>query len=141
MMDSDMQRAGVRFNAEFNLGHILQAIVLGCGLAAYLVTTNTKGEQAARDLVALQQEVKSQITDLRGAVQQSSADVRQQIASLPDQRAKLEGAESRLKELAARIDTDSQRVSAIERSLIETRSDVNQVLRALQMPLPGAQRR
>jgi len=128
-------RQGLKFTSDINLGAVMQAGVVLCGLIAWAVTSANRSEQAGRDLTTMQQSVSAQITDLRGAVTTGLQDVRQQISTLPDQRAKLENDERRLAEAEGRLNNADQRMGVLERATIEMRSDLNQLMRAANMPL------
>ena len=128
---------------EFTIGTMMQALQVVALLIAliYWFTVNaSRGEDNQRRLAELQASVSAQITDLRQAVAGGLGDVRQQIGSLPDQRARLDQAERRLAEIDARFGSFDTRVTAVEHLQIELRSDMNAITRASNVPLPGARR-
>lgn len=127
-------RHGMRFSSEINLGALIQASIVLCGLIAWAVTSANRSEQAGRDLTTLQTSMSAQLVDLRGAVTAGLTELRQQISTLPDQRAKLESEERELNEVEARLNNADQRMGVLERTTIETRADINQLLRAANMP-------
>jgi hypothetical protein len=81
-------------------------------------------------MASFQTSITSQISDLRGVVSSGLKDVRQQIANLPDQKARLEQVERRLDQSDARQITMEARLGIVERAAIELRSDLNNVTRA-----------
>jgi hypothetical protein len=128
---------------EFSLAAVMQAVQVAALLIAlvyWFVVNASRGEDNQRRLAELQANVSAQISDLRQAVAGGIGDVRQQIGSLPDQRARLDQAERRLAELDARYSGTDTRITACERQLIEFRSDMNAITRASNVPLPGARR-
>jgi flagellar motility protein MotE (MotC chaperone) len=128
---------------EFSLVVLLQAVQVAALLIAlvyWFVVNANRGEDNQRRLAELQANVSAQISDLRQAVAGGLGDVRQQIGSLPDQRARLDQAERRLAEVDARYAGADARVTAFEHQLIELRSDMNAITRASNVPLPGVHR-
>lgn len=128
-------RHGMKFSSEINLGALIQASIVLCGLIAWAVTSANRSEQAGHDLTTLQTSMSAQLVDLRSAVTAGLTEVRQQISTLPDQRAKLDNEERRLNEVEARLNSTDQRMSVLERATIEMRADINQMLRAANMAL------
>ena len=126
----------MRFDPTISFGSIMQAVVVGCGLVAWLVTSNVRSEQAAKDLITLQERLTTQITDLRGTLTGGLSDVRAQIATLPDQRAALEQTQRRMADLEVRFGAAEKRAGELERAVIETRADLNTLMRQTQVPLP-----
>jgi hypothetical protein len=128
---------------EFSLVVLLQAVQVAALLIAlvyWFVVNANRGEDNQRRLAELQANVSGQITDLRQAVASGLGDVRLQIGSLPDQRARLDPAERRFTELDARQSGFDARITAAEHQLIELRSDMNAITRASNVPLPGGHR-
>lgn len=132
--------AGMRVSWELNVGTVLQAGVLLVGLVIYLVTGQDKTQETQRNLNSLQQDVTTQIAELRAAVTGSLAEVRHQIDSLPDQRAQLVEANRRLSEEAQARAVLEARLGVVERATIELRSDLNNIMQASRVPLPGGRR-
>jgi hypothetical protein len=128
---------------EFSLVVLLQAVQVAALLIAlvyWFVVNANRGEDNQRRLAELQANVSGQITDLRQALASGLGDVRLQIGSLPDQRARLDQAERRFTELDARQSGFDARITAAEHQLIELRSDMNAITRASNVPLPGGHR-
>jgi ABC-type transport system involved in cytochrome bd biosynthesis fused ATPase/permease subunit len=128
---------------EFSIITIMQAVQVAALLVAliyWFVVNASRGEDNQRRLAELQANVSAQITELRQAVAGGIGDVRQQIGSLPDQRARLDQAERRFGDVDGRQAAFDTRVAAVERLLIELRSEVNAITRASNVPLPGGRR-
>ncbi|HEY2132876.1 MAG TPA: hypothetical protein VGH36_07870 [Acetobacteraceae bacterium] len=128
---------------EFSLVVLMQAIQVAALLIAlvyWFVVNANRGEDNQRRLAELQANVSAQITELRQAVAGGLGDVRLQIGSLPDQRARLDQAERRFTELDTRNSGFDTRITAVERQLIELRSDMTAITRASNVPLPGGHR-
>ena len=125
----------MKFNSELNIGTLVTAGAVLCSLVAWIVTGNNRSEQSAHDLATVQSAVSNQIADLRTVITAGLMDVRQQISTLPDQRAKLEQVERRLADLEAKGNNQDQQMAALERSTIESRADINTLLRAANGPL------
>ena len=106
-----------------------------CSLAAWLLTVYSRDEQSVRELASVQGAVSAQISDLRSVVASGLVDVHQQISTLPDQRAKLEQVERRLSDIESKLNNEDQHLGLLERSTIETRADVNTMMRATNAPL------
>ncbi len=125
----------MKFNSELNIGTLVTAGAVLCSLVAWIVTGNNRSEQSTHDLATVQSAVSNQIADLRTVITAGLMDVRQQIITLPDQRAKLEQVERRLTDVEAKLNNQDQHIGLLERSTIETRADVNTLLRAANGPL------
>lgn len=128
---------------EFNLVTLmqgLQVVSLLIALVYWFVLNANRGEENQRRLAELQSNVSGQIGEVRQAVAVGLGDVRQQLNALPDQRARLDQAERRLADLDARYGALETRTSAIERQMVELRSDMNAITRASSVPLPGTRR-
>jgi hypothetical protein len=128
---------------EFSLVVLMQAVQVAALLIAlvyWFVVNANRGEDNQRRLSELQANVSGQITELRQALANGLGDVRLQIGTLPDQRARLDQAERRFTELDARQSGSDSRITAAEHQLIELRSDMNAITRASNVPLPGAHR-
>ncbi len=128
---------------EFSFVVLLQAVQVGSLLIAlvyWFVVNANRGEDNQRRLAELQANVSAQISDLRQAVAGGLGDVRLQIGSLPDQRARLDQAERRFTEIDTRNSGFDTRITAAEHLLIELRSDITAITRASNVPLPGGRR-
>jgi uncharacterized protein involved in exopolysaccharide biosynthesis len=88
----------------------------------------------------MQASFSQQIGDLRQTVAGGLNDMRQQLNSLPDTRARLDQAERRFADTDAKHAGLDARITALEHQTIELRSDLNAVTRASNVPLPGARR-
>lgn len=130
------QPSRFRFSSEISLGSLLTGLIALIGLIAWAVTSANRGDQSQRDQIVLQAQVTEKLADLRSAVSTGLQELRTQIAGLPDQRASLVQTERRLTELEQRFQSGDVRFGVLERSAIESRADLNQLLRAAQMPLP-----
>jgi hypothetical protein len=128
---------------EFSLGTLMQGVqvaALVIALIYWFVANFNRGEDNQRRLSELQANVSAQITEVRQAVASGLGDVRMQIGSLPDQRARLDQADRRFGDIDGRQAASDTRVAAVERLVIEMRSDVNSMTRASNVPLPGTRR-
>lgn len=134
--DENGERRGLRLSYEINLGHILQAAMVACAAILFIVTGRNTADQAVRDVASLKESMYAQNTEIKAALTSGLADVRQQISSLPDQRARLDQVERRLNDLDGRVSAQDQRTGALEKTVFETRADVNALTRAANMPLP-----
>jgi septal ring factor EnvC (AmiA/AmiB activator) len=133
----------VRLTWEINLTSILQGVqiaALVCALVYWFVINAQRGAENERRLAELQSSFSQQLGDLRQTVSAGINDMRQQLNSLPDTRARLDQMERRFADFDARHAGLDARVSALERQAIELRSDLNAVTRASNVPLPGGRR-
>ena len=135
---------GVRLSWNFNVGTLLTAAAMATALIVWLVTGQNKSMETQRNLDQLRQSMTAQIAELHAATTGGLADVRRQIESLPDERAQLADLQRRVGEMAqdgsaARAALDT-RLSAVERSAIELRADLNNIMRASSVPLPDRRR-
>src|SRR5207248_5078556 len=90
---------------EFSIITVMQGVQVAALLIAlvyWFVVNASRGEDNQRRLAELQSNVSAQITELRQAMSVGIGDVRQQIGSLPDQRARLDQAERRFSDIDAR---------------------------------------
>jgi hypothetical protein len=114
---------------------VAMASVIVWGMAA-----RNAADLATHDLSKLEISMSEKIGQLRDAVAGGLADVRSQIAGLPDQRARLTELERREIELDARLTADAVRISAQEKQTIELRADLNQTMRTVNAPLSAGRR-
>lgn len=135
---------GVRFNPEINLGHILTALMMTGGLMGYWMLSQNRVDQAVNANAMLQDRFSREISslqgsmnDLRSTAQSGFTDIRAQIANLPDFQASLKQQERRISELESRLNAQDNRLGVIDRTAIETRADVNTLMRQANAPLPG----
>lgn len=125
----------LKFNPQIDVGSMVTASAVLCSLAAWLVTAHARDQQSVRDLATVQSAVSAQITDLRNVISSGLVDVHQQISTLPDQRARLDQVERRLSDLEAKLNNGDQHLGLLERATIETRADLNTLMRAANAPL------
>ena len=144
MNNEHVQPRGAHLSWDFNIGTVLTAAAMATALIVWLVTGQNKSVETQRNLDLLQQSMTAQIAELRAATTGGLADVRRQIESLPDERAQLADLQRRVGEMAqngsagrAALDT---RLSAVERTTIELRADLNNIMRASSVPLPEQRR-
>jgi len=133
----------VRLVWELNLSTIIQAVQVASLVIAvvyWFVMNASRGVDNQRRLAELQDNVSSQITEVRQAVAVGLSDVRQQLGALPDQRARLDQVERRIADVDARYATLDARLQALDRAAVELRSDLNAITRASSVPLPGGRR-
>jgi hypothetical protein len=141
MSGDDDKHRGVRVSWDINVGTVLTGIGMAAALATWLITGQNRSSETQRNLDTFQQTMTAQIAELRAATTGGLADVRRQIDSLPDQRAQLADLQRRVNEMSsdnssARAALDA-RLGVVERSAIELRADLNNVLRASAVPIPG----
>ena len=120
--------------------HAVEVVALLCVLVYWFVTNAQRGTENERHLAELQASFSAQLGDLRQTLTGGLNDVRQQLNSLPDTRARLDQAERRAADLDARYTGVDSRITTLERQTIELRSDLNAVTRASNVPLPGVRR-
>lgn len=133
----------VRVTWEITLSSILQGVqvvALLCALVYWFVVNAQRGSENERRLAEFQTSVSQQIGDLRQTMAVGLNDMRQQLNSLPDTRARLDQVEHRLAELDARHSGFDARITALEHQLVELRSDMTAITRASNVPLPGGRR-
>lgn len=118
-------RTGLTFDARITVGNAIQIMLIIVGLVAF-----------ERDRVNQSDQIAGQIADLRGATSSGLADIRQQIATLPDQRAALEQTLRRLTDVEQRYNTIDRHLGEVERMAIECRADLNTIMRQANAPLP-----
>ena len=137
MADDDTPKTsgGVRFNGEITLGTVLVIASMVCGAIVYIVNSNAHSDQTGHDLTTVQATVGAQITDLRTTLQSGLNDVKAEIKTLPDQRARLDQVERRMN------DTDQWRNRAdgslndLDHREVNVESAVNGLMRAANAPL------
>jgi septal ring factor EnvC (AmiA/AmiB activator) len=141
--DGDPPQRSVRISWELSLASIMhgvQVVALLCALVYWFVINAQRGAENERRLAEMQATFSQQLGDLRQSVTGGLNDMRQQLNSLPDTRARLDQAEHRFADSDAKNAAVDNRISALERQTIELRSDLNAVTRASNVPLPGARR-
>ena len=141
--DDSQQGRSVRISWELSLASIMhgvQVVALLCALVYWFVINAQRGAENERRLAEMQATFSQQLGDLRQTVTGGLNDMRQQLNSLPDTRARLDQAEHRFADIDAKSAALDNRISTLERQTIELRSDLNAVTRASNVPLPGARR-
>lgn len=116
----------VKFSPDLNLGHVLQVVAVVGGLTVWAISSADKADQAQKDIASLRVEMNARFD----AVQHS-------IANLPDVQAQLTQMGRRMDQGEQRQASFDGRLGAVERSTIEVRSDVDNIIRASSIPLPG----
>jgi len=140
---SDVPGRSGRVAGEFSLATILQVvqvISLLTALVYWFVVNAQRGTDNERRLAELQSNVSQQIGEVRQTIPGGLNDMRQQLNSLPDTRARLDQAERRQADTDARVAGFEARISGMERQVIELRSDMNAITRASNVPLSGGRR-
>lgn len=140
---SDVPGRAARITWEFSLSAILQAvqvIALLSALVYWFVVNAQRGSDNERRLAELQSSVSQQIGEVRQTITIGLTDMRQQLNSLPDTRARLDQAERRLIDMDSRLAGFEARITGMERQAIELRSDMNAITRASNVPLAGGRR-
>jgi septal ring factor EnvC (AmiA/AmiB activator) len=111
------------------------------GTAAYFVATTRSGEESlTRDTARLESEIsKTQIL-----ITQGLQGIRSEIATLPDQRARMDAVERRLLEMDRRDSENAQAIGVLDHSVNQLNADVgvltrdvDGITRASRASLPG----
>jgi hypothetical protein len=119
---------------------VLNALVILVSLTAWAVTIHNQTDTDAIDLRRLDKSMTDKIADLREATMGGLAEVRAQIAVLPDQRARIDILERRAADLDTRVGSIGAVVAAQAQSDAQSRADINVLLRTLNQPLMQRQR-
>lgn len=106
-------------------GPIMQVVVAVCIGLWFIFGSRTTADQSTIDLRAFRTEVAAQF-----------ADVKSQIASLPDQRAAATQLEQRIREAAIRNEKQDDRISKTEQDIYQLKADVSNLIRGSALPLP-----
>jgi TolA-binding protein len=139
----DASSRSVRLTWEFSFAAILQGVQVVALLSAlvyWFVVNAQRGADNERRLAELQSNVSQQIGEVRQTITVGLTDMRQQLNSLPDTRARLDQAERRLIDMDSRLAGFEARITGMERQAIELRSDMNAITRASNVPLAGGRR-
>lgn len=115
----------VKFNPEVDLGSLLVALSLIGGVSYWAVTSSNTANNAIQSVAALRGDVAA----LRVDTNEQFKGVRADIANLPDVRAQLVQMERRMDANDSRMDAQSKRLELLEREVIQTRSDVDNLIR------------
>jgi flagellar motility protein MotE (MotC chaperone) len=143
MSETERPAPHARLVWDLNVSTIIQAIQVIAFLIAvvyWFVTNANRGVENQQRLAELQASVSSQISEVRQVVAVGLTDVRQQLSSLPDQRARLDQVERRIADVDARYSTLQNKAEVLDRQMLELRSDLNSITRASSVPLPGGRR-
>ena len=92
---------------------------------------------AFRLLDRLRKGVGVQLRDLRESLNKDLDGIHQELRALSDQRIRMEAAEKGLAAQDGRNAAQDDRISALERQLIELRAELNSVTQASRVRLPG----
>ena len=114
---------------------VLNALVVLVSVTAWAVTVRNQTDTDATDLRRLDKSMTEKIADLREATMGGLAEVRAQIAVLPDQRARIDILERRAADLDSRVGSIGAIVAAQAQSDAQSRADINVLLRTLNQPL------
>lgn len=123
------------FTRTIDLGHILQAIVLGCSAVVYIVTVSGSVADANRKVDDLKVSMTTQITDLRSELRAGLDGVHHQISGLPDATARLSAVERRLDEIDRAASNLAARMAIVEERSIQTQAQMDSVVPATRAPL------
>ena len=81
MPEHEKRDTGLRWNADVNAGHVLQALVLVIGGALALWTMSAKTDQTARELTILQANMRDTVVGIRSEVREGISAIRTDIAA------------------------------------------------------------
>lgn len=135
MNDFSQAPPGRSLLERIGVNTVLNALVMLVGLTAWAVTVHNQADQSSRELVRLEASMTDKISDLHNATMSGLADVRNQLATLPDQRARIDGLERRAADLDTRIGSLGSIIAAQEQSEAQSRADINAMLRTLNQPI------
>lgn len=138
-MGETQQRAGgLHWNGEIGAGHVMQAATVIFAVISGFVLFSAKADQTARDVVALREILRENVSGLQAQMTQGFEQLRRDIAPIPDQRARILAVERRLAEGDARDIAQDARIATAERQAIETAAALNNFRAASAQNLPGA---
>ena len=120
---------------RLGFGAVLNALVLLVGLTAWAVTVHNQADMASHDLIKLDTSMTDKIAELRAVTTAGLTDVRNQIAVLPDQRARIDILERRAADLDTRLGSIGQMLATQQQSDLQSKADINQLLRTVNQPL------
>jgi len=118
------------FSTRIDLGHLLTALTIVIGALVYVLGYANKTDEAIKTANDVKMTVTSQISELKNTISDGNADIKRQIANLPDVTARLTAAERRLDQNDSdrhRIDTELSRL-AIQST--QNRADIDNMMRA-----------
>ena len=124
--------APVQFDPKVDLGQIVVALVAAGGVTVWAITSATHATDARSDVASLRADMNEQFHQ-----------VRLDIANLPDVQAQIVQMNRRLDQDDSRLDAQSKRsefveseqskhIETLEREVIQTRADLDNVIRASQ---------
>jgi Tfp pilus assembly protein PilO len=149
-------KAGLRFSGDINLGHILQAGMLGCSLIVWLVMGAAKSEGMRSDLDSLQARVESsqvatraeikeamgatrgETKDSMGRLETALASLSVQVSAMPEMLARVNVMDREFAKALERGAARDSRLDNLRQSVVEMRADVDALRRASAVSLPGA---
>jgi septal ring factor EnvC (AmiA/AmiB activator) len=120
----------VKFNPEVDLGQLAVVATLIGGVALWAINSRDAAVHASDAVNGL----RSDVASLRADTNEQFKAVRADIANLPDVRAQLVQMERRLDQNDSRADAQSKRLELLEREVIQSRADLDNVIRASQPP-------
>ena len=138
MSDQSSGSGWVKWEAGISPRDILYAGAFLVAVSGYIFNASGKADQTAKDLASLQTDMRTTISGVQREVREGISNIRSDIATLPDQRARLISVERRLSEGDARDVAQDARIGNIERQTIETAAQVNNLRAASAITLPGA---
>jgi uncharacterized protein (DUF3084 family) len=137
---------GVRFSPEVTLGHVLQGVIAAAGVASVIFVfagrVNRTADQfddfkstVVASITELKTSTKEQVTTLSTSMKQEVANLRLDIANIPDIRAGLSQMQRQLDQLDKRQDqTDaragaqSDRMGKLESEQMQTRATLDSTM-------------
>lgn len=149
-------KSALRFSGDINLGHILQAAMLGVSIIVWLVMNAAKSDGIRADLDTLQTrvesgqastraEVKEAMTATRSEAKEASARLEAalgalgvQVAGIPEMVARVNALDKELARAQERGNQREARMDALRQAFVELRADIEAIKRSSAVSLPGA---
>lgn len=116
-----------RFVPEVNLGAVIQAAIVLVALISWAATANTRSDQTRADVVQLRAETAQQSKELRDTISQQLTDLRTELRTLPDQRARLEGLERWVQQHDTAVSQERRQLDDLAGQLSDLRATVGTV--------------
>ena len=123
-MSDSIEKKGLRLDTSVNVGTIVQSASVICLALWFIVGKANTADQAGLDLKAFRAEVALQFADLKS-----------QVASLPNERAAAQQVERRISEASAQLGRDGERIGKLEQSVYELKTDLAAIRSASAIPL------
>jgi uncharacterized coiled-coil protein SlyX len=105
-------------------GTMITAIAAVIGATVWITTYATNSQGTAHDLTQFEANTSSQLADIRTGFTAGLTSIQQQVAILPDQRARLDQVERRISGLEERNTHSDEKLEQIELALTELRADL-----------------